>query len=62
MSNLPQKLIIDLDHPSGVAVLQMERLSAGESLDRGRGRYIALEDAPKGLIFGPHDINNAVKM
>jgi hypothetical protein len=61
MSDVLRRLIVDLDHVTGPAVLMVESCNGAESIERGKGRYIAFEDVPKGLIFGPHTIDNPIK-
>jgi hypothetical protein len=58
--SLPEyRIIFDLDHESGKPqAIRMERMNAGESIERGRGRYVA--ELPKGMICGEHGRDNPI--
>jgi hypothetical protein len=60
MSDVPRRVIWDLDHPTGPAAIMMERCNAGEALERGKGRYV--DKLPDGMIPGPHTFDNPIKM
>jgi len=46
-----RRVIFDLDHPSGVAQIEMDSVNAGGALANGKGRYVL--SLPEGMIAGP---------